>query len=214
MMISVIYPSVIFVLSFWSWRIFENNLILFIQLLVLSVLFYIVLVEKMLRAKLQILTLLGVIVLSIVVVPRNIDKSIWQKSELDLVRINTDRSYYPVGIGRYFHNKIVDSVYKYKDNVFTLLDPNYYFFSTHPRELGNLNHFEKFPFVFIVFFIFGVYKIYLRRILFWGIPLLLVSGLIDRNYNDGPVLLFPVMVAVIAVGLKFLIEKLFLKRHE
>ncbi len=66
---------------------------------------------------------------------------------------------YPtVETARFFQNKPRIFINKFNNNFFTLVDPNNYFFNFHPREIlidnQNLN---KFPFLGIIFLLFGFY---------------------------------------------------------
>lgn len=70
---------------------------------------------------------------------------------------------YPnVFTARLFQNKVRIYNDKFSNNFFALVDPNNYFFGFHPREIlidnQNLN---KYPFLSIVFLLFGLY--YLRQ---------------------------------------------------
>ena len=92
-------------------------------------------------------------------------------------------------------------------NLFENLDPNLYFFAGSPRQRVGIKEFEKFPYVFLPFFLIGFVTILdlkdKNKILFISllIPLLLLSIIGNQN-KLGPFSLFPFMVLTISSGLK------------
>lgn len=97
---------------------------------------------------------------------------------------------YPnVFTARLFQNKPRIYINKFNNNFFTLIDPGNYFFNFHPREIlidnQNLN---KYPFLSIIFMLFGFY--YLKKYPHWKFILAVLTGsilslsilkLFDRN---------------------------------
>lgn len=89
-------------------------------------------------------------------------------------------------------------------NFFETVDPNVYFFGGHPRERVWASDFEKFPYIFIFPFFYGLYFFLLRRnylhyfIFFSSIILLSIVGHIN---SLGSFILFPVVVVLISEGL-------------
>lgn len=85
--------------------------------------------------------------------------------------------------------------FKLQNNLSQLVDPNFYFFANHPRERAGVNEFEKFPYLLIPFFIYGLYKLVKKReYLFFAVYLLFplaVLSLIGLNNPLGPFSLFP-----------------------
>ena len=73
-----------------------------------------------------------------------------------LVLRNTEL--YPnILMARVFQNKPRIYINKYASNFFALTDLNNYFFALHPEPIsGNVNMF-KYPFLDLVFFLFGIY---------------------------------------------------------
>lgn len=85
---------------------------------------------------------------------------------------------YPnVATARIFQNKPRIFINKFNNNFFALVDPNNYFFNFHPREIlidnQNLN---KYPFLSIVFAIFGFY--YLVKHPRWKFILVLLGSML------------------------------------
>lgn len=77
---------------------------------------------------------------------------------LEIHTINQRRNYYSQKIlAKVFENKVSRYIFNYQKNFFEGLDPNYYFFGTHPRERVGIKEIKKFPFFFIFFFLLGIY---------------------------------------------------------
>lgn len=92
---------------------------------------------------------------------RYAEHSIFAPDKEALLIINNKRSVYQSDLlGRFFNNKAAFILGRFKSNFFALIDPNNYFFGFHPREIvrENLN-IEKFPFIAIVFLLFGLVNI-------------------------------------------------------
>lgn len=62
-------------------------------------------------------------------------------------------------LARVYENKTTIYQDKYKANLFVFLDPNNYFFSLHPREMGDNQNLTKYPFLAIIPFLIGLYSI-------------------------------------------------------
>ena len=88
-------------------------------------------------------------------------------------------------------------------NFFETIDSNVYFFAGHPRERVWANDFEKFPFIFIVPFLIGVYLAVIEKekflILFAIISLIVLTYFGHKN-PLGPFILFPFFVYLINKG--------------
>ncbi len=91
-------------------------------------------------------------------------------------------------------------------NLFENLDPNLYFFANHPRERVGVREFEKFPYIFLPFFLIGLVKILQKLdkhkilLISFLIPLILLS-LIGNQNEFGPLALFPFFAVTISLGL-------------
>lgn len=90
-------------------------------------------------------------------------------------------------------------------NIFENLDLNLYFFANHPRQRIGVKEFEKFPYIFLPFFLYGLFsliKVQQNRWVFlvFLIPLFL-AGLIGNKNSLGIFPLFPLFTVSIATGL-------------
>lgn len=62
-------------------------------------------------------------------------------------------------LARIYENKTTIPQEKYKANIFLSLDLNNYFFSLHPREEGNNQNLNKYPYLAIIPFLLGLFFI-------------------------------------------------------
>lgn len=62
-------------------------------------------------------------------------------------------------LARIYENKSTVFLEKYKANIFIYLDPNNYFFSLHPREIGDNQNLNKYSFLTIIPFLIGLFFI-------------------------------------------------------
>src|SRR3989344_7004479 len=119
------------------------------------------------------------------------------------------RIFYRFHLADFFEGDLSVGLTRFQRNFFETLDPNIYFFSGHPRERVWANDFKKFPFILIVPFLIGLYKlIRWTNITLWiyissSLVLLSVIG----HFNQmGPFILFPFLVLAINSGIKTLWE--------
>ena len=87
-------------------------------------------------------------------------------------------------------------------NFFETLDPNIYFFAGHPRERGVVGEFNKFPFITLPFFIWGIVPIKNRKfaLTYFLLPILILS-LIGHSNPFGPTILFPAITISTSQGI-------------
>lgn len=94
--------------------------------------------------------------------------------------------------------------YKIEKNFFEVVDPNLYFFANHPRERIGIVEYEKFPYIFLPFFIAGILLIKKSdiNILVVSLSPLVLLSLIGSSNPIGPFSLFPALAAYTASGLE------------
>lgn len=101
--------------------------------------------------------------------------------------------------------------HRLSNNLSWAIDINLYFFANHPRQRVGIKEFEKFPFLVLPLFIYGVFSALKvrKKLMFLSIlpPIILISFIGHRN-GLGPFSLFPVFVASIAYAMKKLHMKL------
>lgn len=104
---------------------------------------------------------------------------------------------------RVFQNKLNVPIHKFENNLFSLLDPNYYFFGSHPRERVGTQNSLKIPFVAIGFLLYGLFTITklknYRKVI--GLFLILtVSISILEKIENFDLLLWPVFFLIVFHG--------------
>lgn len=96
------------------------------------------------------------------------------------------------------------AAFRILDNLGATLEPNIYFFANHPRERVGFTEFEKFPYILLPLFLFGLLTIIktsnLNYFLAFFAPVILLSFIGHRN-NLGPFLLFPFFTTCLAFGI-------------
>lgn len=91
-------------------------------------------------------------------------------------------------------------------NLFENFDPNLYFFANHPRERVGIKEFEKFHFIFLPFFLAGLFSLIKTGqralpVLSFLIPLSVLSFIGNQNIL-GSFSVFPFFAVCIATGVK------------
>lgn len=107
-------------------------------------------------------------------------------------------------------NNLVIATSRIERNFFASLDINQYFFGGFPRN--NTTDFQKLPFIFLPLFIIGAFSLakkkqYLLVSLFFLVPVIFLSFIGDDN-NLGPFILFPFFIISIFAGVEYTLEKL------
>lgn len=135
--------------------------------------------------------------------------------QTDIYYINQRRGYYENKfIGKIQENKLSVYVKKYLSNFFQGIDPNYYFFANHPRERAGITEKDKFSFIFLPFFILGLFfaikeRKYFSFIYFFS---LLIFFSFFVNIDTNFILLYPAIVYFISNGLLATLDYLLIRR--
>ena len=107
-------------------------------------------------------------------------------------------------LARIYLNKYSLFVGEYEHNFFNLLDPNRYFFGSHPRENpAEEVNFIKFPFISIFFILLAVFRVkddtHIRYLLL-SVLVLIFSLSFARDLSSVDFLLYPYISALIISG--------------
>lgn len=199
----------VIILSPWWWIIVGRNLWVSILAFILSVAVFIYFWQVKSK-KLFLSLLLLTTILFFVAVKDAFDESIFRNSALDIQQINKRHEFY-ASMGKLYKNRFSLAYFgdynlpfsKLQRNFFANLDPNLYFFTSHPRERMGVEEFKKYLPIFLPFFLIGIiYSIYLLspNIFIYLILISLMSSIISSKYNLGPVLFFPLINYMITIG--------------
>ena len=211
----ILLHVLVMILSSWLWVIVQRNILVGLLVFVLSIVLFIYFRQSRPK-KIRLLLLILNIVLIIIVFKQAFDQSIFRNSALDIQKYYRRHEFYANGLGKIYTNRFTLAYFKdynlplskLQHNFFANLDPNLYFFASHPRERAGINEFEKFPSLYFIFFIAGIiYILQLQPVLamFYLLVAVLVNGLISPAFNFGPLLLFPFVMTLIALGLTYLL---------
>lgn len=201
----------------WTWKILDNNISLGLLLILITVVLVRLLVNSERNFRLIPLLCLFFAVASIVSLQSGFDRNSFKPNVNEEVRLNKRHNYYAGNLKGFFLNKYSLNFYKnyqpylnkFERNFFFSLDPNLYFFASHPRERAGVNEFEKYPSAYFFIFILGfIYYLQKRNLIifFYLLAASFVSGFVSPGFVLGPVILFPFISATISLGLIFLLD--------
>ncbi|MDD5415721.1 MAG: hypothetical protein PHE48_01805 [Candidatus Daviesbacteria bacterium] len=211
----------------WTWKILNDNLLLCLSLIIITVIFVKLLLNNKRNTRLILLFCSIFVVVSAVNVQLGFDRNLRKLNVNEEVQLNERHNYFAKELREFFLNKYSLnyyknynlSFYKFQRNFFSALDPNLYFFAGHPRERAGINEFEKFQSLYLIFFIIGiVYSLQLQSLLAIAYLLVaaLINGFIAPTYRLGPILFFPFVTALTALGIMYsvaLLKSLIRKIH-
>jgi len=204
----------VLLVSPWTWRIFSRNIIIGLSLVGFSVVLTLAAGGKL--KQLLLLTFFFLVYFQQ-----------WQTTEkINLAYLDNDgqrvqqmrlRQYPPlyinflgkkiwIPLGHWLEGRSESIILRrVKDNFGELMDLNLYFFANHPRERVGIREFEKFYFLFLPFFIWGVVSLVKKWSVFiWVLVVILpivLTSIVGHRNELGSFSLFPFMVMAIVHGL-------------
>lgn len=210
----------LFVIIFnpWWWLILQKNF--WIASLIFALSFIVFCYFYLNRSRFFLTILLSVTgILIFISIKGGFDNTIFANSALEIQQYNKRHEFYAVDLGKIYTNRFSLlffkdyslPLYKLQRNLFLNLDPNLYFFKSHPRERGGIDEFDKYLPVFLPFFLVGIlYCIFVlfTRILIYFLPILIISSVISPSFYLGPILFFPIINLLITMGMALGFEKL------
>lgn len=215
-MSEVLLLVVIFSAS-WSWHIFKLNPLIFFILIIFNLLLLRITLKPA-AGIVKLITVTLFLALLFYILQNGFDKSIWVMSPDQILKQNKRHIFYSADLRKLYTNKI--SLYYYtrlseplaglQSNLFSNLDINLYFFSSHPRERAGKIEFEKYSFLVLPFFLIGTFSVIKKRYLslkLYFLGALSMSAFVSSNYSLGPILFFPLINVVVTLGFLSVIKK-------
>ncbi len=158
-----IYKTSFFILlifaNHWIWTIQKTDFLIFC-LLILSTLFLFLSVSK---PKYKKITLLLFFLLFIFQYQSTQKTNYLRLSPLELDSQQRFLNYYPstkIPLAWWLEGRLEPRIfYLLKQNLFSALDQNIYFFAYHPREDNSLDIYPKFSFLLFPFFLLGLFRL-------------------------------------------------------
>ena len=211
-------PWFVLLANFWIWRILFNSVPLGLLVLASSIFLYLSFKRNSKKYFFAFLVLFSLLLIFQ-----------WKTtSEESLVELSNDeqrvqqmrlKEYPPIriSIAHWFENREESiAFFRILENFSETIDPNLYFFANHPRERIGINEFEKFPYIFLPLFFYGlVLSVAERRKLVLGmsfiLPVVLIS-IIGHKNQLGPFSLFPFLAVSITHGLELLFQTAICKK--
>lgn len=200
--------------NLWIWKIFKENFVIGVLLVILSFLLFRQIIARIHKGQLLVLIFIF-ITISLLTLRVGFDKNIFITSSREQLQQNIRHGFYAVELGQLFTNKV--SLYFYKNlsisirkleqNLFSNLDLNLYFFAGHPRE-RETGEFEKYPWILFPLFIAGLFLAiqYYPKIGIYFIWAALIGMFVSPAYFLGPTLFFPLINVVITLGLIYFLR--------
>ncbi len=211
-------PWFVLLANFWIWRILFNSVPLGLLVLASSIFLYLSFKRSSKKYFFAFLVFFSLLLVFQ-----------WKTtSEESLVELSNDeqrvqqmrlKEYPPIriSIAHWFENREESiAFFRILENFSETIDPNLYFFANHPRERVGIYEFEKFPYIFLPLFFYGlVLSVAERRKLVLGmsfiLPVFLIS-IIGHKNQLGPFSLFPFLVVSTTHGLELLFQTAICKK--
>lgn len=210
-------------LNFWIWKVIGVDIIIGLNLIILSFLLLNTTILVKPRKSVVILIITLTLAISFYNLNFGFDHTIFTKEPVERLLEQKRHGYLSKNLGYFFTNKLSLNYYsrlslplsKIQKNAFSSLDPNLYFFAGHPRERKGIDEFEKYSFILFPIFLIGLLKVLKEKYLVFGIYFLsvfLITGFISAQYELGPVLYFPIINVTLLYGVISLFQ--LVKKYE
>jgi len=220
-LLSASFLLLLFLLTPWFWQLIKFNpwfsfLVIFTSLC----LFLSLQKEKKALKIVLVLSFIGLFFFQVEHTPKR-DLFYLDNTQQGIVQMRT-KEYREIGIslfGNYFFPPIgywleesptSVAFYKIKESFFELLDPNLYFFASHPREKVGADEFEKLPLIFLPLLVLGLLTQLKKNPrwfywIFFIFPVLFLSFWGSRSFL-GPFSLLPFLLINIFEGFNYLLK--------
>lgn len=206
----ILLNILIIISSPWWWVVIQRNISVGLLDFILSIILFLYF-QKLKSKKIFLSVFVLTIILFLTTIGEAFDRSILQNSSFDIQKYNKRHEFYASGLGKIYTNRFSLAFFKnynfpiskLQKNFFANLDPNLYFFASHPRERPGVEEFKKYSPIFLPFFLIGIfYSIYILslEILIYSLAIALISSIISPAFNLGPILFFPIVNYLITIG--------------
>jgi len=212
--VTYLIPAVLVTISFFLYKKYPNYYlipIIFIglfekKLLPLSIIFCLFELLNKFNKKTLVLVIISFLIF-LLNIPAYRGQTIFNKDyEAEQLILRNIHLYPNAILARIFQNKLRIYINKAADNFFALTDPNNYFFGFHPRPISiNNQNLFKYPFLAIVFFLYGIFYIGEckdKKFIIFAFLSSLVSLIILQNFDRNDFILWLPVSLVIVHGIK------------
>lgn len=213
-MINHLIFLLVLTLNFWIWKIFDSNIYLGVIIVLTTLVLYLFSLKQI---KLNTLLLIfGIFILCIFQIKLTPKKDLFGFTN-DQIRLRDMRlrEYPPMRlpVAYWFEQRKEFVVYfRMKENLGEVLDTNLYFFANHPRSRVSVTEIEKFPYLYLPFFVFGVISLSQKKKYLFFLSSLFIPLVVLTIYGNrslvGPFVLFPFLVVSIFEGINFIFQNL------
>lgn len=202
---SLIVFFVITLGNVWIWKLFKFNAYLGILIALSTLILFFYLINK--KTFLAVIFIVFLVFVSIL--GKNIRKpDIYYNQNQKIIstlRLNEYPQVTFLPIAHWMEEKPgMIGFYKILDNLSQTLNPNLYFFANHPRERSGITEVEKFPYILLPIFIYGIFLLISEKnnwffVISFFIPLVFYS-VFGLGSSLEPYLLFPFISVSIYKG--------------
>ncbi len=216
--------------NLWIWRVFSFSAALAILVVLCTFSFYLLVNKHNPKKSLKVFLLLLLPLLFFqwkttdkfsLTKLSNIEQHIQQMRlrEYPSVKVDLLEKTIWIPIAHWFEGRTESiAFFRILDNFSQTIDPNLYFFANHPRERLGFGEFEKFPFIFLPFSVYGVLYLVNKKmgkelVLSIAASIILLSFI--GTWNPlGPFSLFPFIGVATIVGTERFIVRLEFLAHK
>lgn len=196
----------------WFWRLYSINFFVVATVVIISMLFfYLAFTTVRFKTFLWFGLLYGLTLVLAFLIRDQFDFGLGVLNSVEKTILSARQNYLGLEVGRIFLNRIgLGFFYDYNPliehfirNFFYVLDPNQYFFGSHPRERANVFEFAKFWPIFLPFWVIGLSR-FLSISKLTGtymLTVVLLSIFISLNSPIGPIFIIPIILVAICEGI-------------
>jgi len=162
---SQLFLLIVLLGNLWIWKILAFNIFLALLVAVTSISLYL-LVQRKSQKLTAAFSILFLVLLFFQLHTTFVQNLTYLDNDQQRLQQERLRQYPPqlLRIGYWFEGRNESiAFFRVRENFFEALDPNLYFFANHPRQRVGVKELEKFPYLFLPFFIFGIFKLADRK---------------------------------------------------
>lgn len=151
--------------NLWIWKILTFNIFLALLVATTSIALYLLVQRKSVRLT-MLFSILFLILLFFQLRTTLVQNLTYLDNDQQRLQQERLRQYPPqfLRIGYWFEGRNESiAFFRVRENFFEVLDPNLYFFANHPRQRVGVKEFEKFPYLLLPLFIYGIFKLSRRK---------------------------------------------------
>lgn len=210
--------------NMWWFPIFKENFLYGLLVIIITLFLFILTFKLSINKTIFNFSIVALAIslfsLSIILINNQFDITLKTANPTEVMREAQRHGLFADGLGILFTNKISQNFYKnfslplekYLRNISYSVDLNLYFFKSHPREKSGIDEIDKYSIIFLPFFVIGLLRHFLYPSKYKILTLYLsfsivVNGFLSPYFKPGPILFFPYVSNIIALGGLIILKK-------